>query len=485
MVLVNDKLGSIRVIEASITGNADADLTELTIRADRSGGDLIALWHLSDVDKIIAELPAYAQQTLKSKGQVDWRDWDIFYIPDKILCIAYQHGKNYKFYDLAQYFPDYEYQGADLAERAADELEHALHVMGIWAKKLTSPAAIFEDYYGKHLDIPTFRDFGERYMELMEYAAECAGNEWNELFQIGYTPCAYSMDLRSAYALQMAKLLDNRPKYMEIKQSVDYQPDAAYGYCKVDLDIFPKVAIHPILKVGNHNELYSPVGSWRGYYTKAQLDFIRRHKIGDFDIINGWWLFPTKIVAPLAQIVPRVLAFKEHDNPKVRDLAKWMLNGFAGKFNEEYKTRVGDLYNPMWHAEIVTRCAMQVCAAIYHELATQTITPDNIIQVKVDEFKVDKKLPTIPAGFKETSGECLAISQDNVFFGKQHLDGLGLKEAMELLTAHPNTSYYEKNGAAIDLYRNNPTRDFSELPHTGKELLSKRYRSKPKYIEEV
>jgi hypothetical protein len=481
VVLVNDKVNSIKVIEAKVTGDADADLNALTIQSDR---EFAALWNLRDVENIIKELPKYAQETLKSKGQVDWRDWDIFYIPNKILCIAYQHGKNYKFYDLAQYFPDYEYQGVEFAEKCATELEHALHLMGIWPRKLTSPAAIFEDTIGKHLDLPTFRHF-EDYMGLMEYAAECAGNEWNELFTIGHWANAYSYDLKSAYANQMAQLLDNRPRCMSILESDQYQPAAAYGYCKVDLDIKPSVKIHPILKVGANGELSSPVGSWRGYYTKAQLDFITYWKIGDFDILNGWWLTPKTIVKPLEHVIPRVLAFKEHDNPKVRDLAKWMVNGFGGKFNEEYKDRVGDLYNPMWHAEMVTRCAMQVCGAIYKEIIRKNITPDNIIQVKVDEFKTDVKLPTIPDGFKESSGECLAVSTENVFFGKQHPDGLDIKGAMELLTAHPNTGYYEKNGVVLDLFRYDVTRDFEDLPRSGKELLERVYRSKPKYIEEV
>jgi hypothetical protein len=357
-------------------------------------------------------------------------------------------------------------------------LEHALHIMGIWPKKLSSPAAIFQDYYGKHLDLPTYKDFMPEHSGLLEYAAECAGNEWNEIFKIGKFDC-FSYDRKSAYSNEMIKLLDNRPKYMQIVEAPEYIPEAEYAYCKCDIEINDNVTLHPILNIGANGILTAKTGEWTGYLTKGQMDFIKRWQIGDYEIINGWWLIPKTKVRPLEQFIPRILAFKEHPNKLVKYLAKMMVNGFAGKFNEEYKERVGNLYNPMWSAEIITGNALDLAATIY-----RTKSFKDIIQVKVDEFKTTKKLAEIPDGYKESSGECLVIDNENVFYKNQHPDGFNLQQAMAIMTEHPNVGYFERGGAVIDLFKLALTRDFKKLPETNADLLNNIYESKPLTIGE-
>ena len=500
MVLVNDKVGSFKVIELIITGDAHVDLSNLIEQGEAFFWDLD-----QSIAALFAELPLDINKAIYLHGKAIWQGWDIFYITNKIFCVSYQYGANFKYYNLSQYFPDIENPGIDIAQRCADELEHALHIMGIWPKKMSSPAAIFEDYYGKHLDLPTFKHFGMEYSGLFEIAAACAGNEWNELFKLGYFENAYCYDRRSAYGLEMAQLIDNRPEYNLIKESSDYQPDADFGYCKCDIEIKSSVTLHPIPHIDNNGVLSYKTGSWRGKLTKGQMDFIKRWQIGDWEIINGWWIKTKKVVKPLEQFIPRVLAFKEHENAEVRFLAKTMVNGFGGKFNEEYKERVGDLYNPMWSAEIITRNAMKVCETIYRNKCW-----DDIIQVKVDDFKTTKKLAVIPAGWKESSGELLAATPENVFFGNQHPSGLGLEEALSMLREHPRLGYYEKitrdvvtlaeaqkskmpknvgrekdKIITIDLYRNNVERDFGKLPLMGGELLDNIYKSKPYFVEEA
>jgi hypothetical protein len=123
---------------------------------------------------------------------------------------------------------------------------------------------------------------------------------------------------------------------------------------------------------------------------------------------------------------------------------------------------------------------MKICATVY-----QNKCWNDVISIKVDDFKLSKKLPAIPEGFKESSGECLAINAEQVFFGKQHPEGLDLKTALNMLREHPEVGYYEKNGAIIDLWRNFPDREFMALPKTGRDLLDNIYVSKPKYIEEA
>lgn len=486
---VNDKVGSIKVVKAVATGNANTDLNNLTTQYPSDG--IAAFWDLNaSIEPILNELPKYALTALRDKGKCIWREWDLFFMPGKVFCVCYNGGRNYLYYNLSQYFPmdddvtkdDYDkwlFDYVEMPQRLADELEHALHIMGIWPKKLSSPAAIFEDYYGKHLFLPNYKDFMPEYSRLLEYAAECAGNEWNEVCQLGHWNECWSYDRRSAYGLEMAQLLDNNPKYMSIVESDKYIPEADYAYCKCDIEIKDNVTLHPIINIAHDGSLSCKTGEWTGYLTKRQMDFIKRWQIGDYEIVNGWWLTAKTRVNPLAQFIPRFLQFKEHPNKLVSFLAKNMINGFAGKFNEEYKERVGDLYNPMWSAEIITGNALNLAATIY-----RTKAYDNVIQVKVDEFKTTKRLDAIPDGYKESSGECLAIDNLSVFYYNQHPDGIDYKQAIAMLTEHPNISYYKQGNAVIDLVRKELTRDFKETPFTGAELLNNIYKSKPYTIGE-
>jgi hypothetical protein len=500
MVLINDKIGTFKVIELVTTGDAFTDLAYL-IEQDNA-----FFWDLDQsLSLLFAELPEEVCKALYLHGKALWRGWDLFYIPEKIFCVSYDYGKNFKYYNLAQFFPDIENPGIDIAQRCADELEHALHLMGIWPNKMSSHATIFEEYYGKHLDLPTYKHFMPEYSGLLEYAADCAGNEMTEIYKMGHWDKAYSYDRISAYGNEMANLVDNRPDYNTIRESSEYQEDADFGYCKCDVEIFSKTLVHPIMKIESNGELSMKVGTWRGKYTKAQLDFIKKWGIGDYEIVNGWWLKTKKVVKPLAQVIPRFLAFKEHGNPLVRELTKRMVNGFGGKLNEEYKERVGDLYNPMWSAEIITRNAMRICETIYRNKCW-----NDLISIKVDDFKLAKQLPSIPDGFKESSGECLAISADNVFYNNQHPNGLNLQEAMAMLTEHPNIGYHEKKipklitlkeayqmkrpkdigkektlVVSLDLFRNSVNRDFEAIPLNGHSLLNNVINSKPIFIEEA
>jgi hypothetical protein len=484
MYQVNDKVGGIKIIQPIVTGDADYDLNNLTIQY---GNGMSAFWDLNaSVTPIINQLPKYALKSLKDKGKCIWRDWDLFYIPSKIFSVCYKGGKNFLFYNLSQYFPEVANPGDDIAERCAEELEHALHIMGIWPNKLSSPAAIFQDYYGKHLSLPTYKDFMPDYTRMLEYASECAGNEWNEVFKIGHFKSCYSYDRKSAYANEMINLLDNRPKYMRIVESAEYHEDADYGYCDCDIEIYDKTLIHPIFNIAHDGVISAKTGEWRGKLTKGQMDFIRRWDIGDYEINNGWWLTARTEVKPLEQIVPRILKFKEHPNELVNYLAKTMLNGFAGKFNEEYKERVGDLYNPMWSAEIITRNAMNICAEIYKNKCW-----DKLIQVKVDEFKLTDQLDAIPDGYKESSGDCLAIDNNNVFYRNQHPDNITYNQAIDLLNIHPNMGYYKQGDAVMDIFRLSVSRDFGKLPESGGDILNDIYNSIPisldsdKFIEDT
>ncbi len=180
---MNDKTDSIKVIEAQFSDDYSAN-NDYLISQDTA--PFMAFWDLdTQLAPLFASYPKYVQEALYKDGKCKWGLWDAFYIPRKIFVICKDRGANHKFYHLKQFFPEYEYQGLDIANRMAQELESALHDMGIWPRKLSSPVAIYEDYYMEHLDLPTFADVPEQSRKILSYAGQC-DNEWCENFKVGY-----------------------------------------------------------------------------------------------------------------------------------------------------------------------------------------------------------------------------------------------------------------------------------------------------------
>ena len=467
------------------------------------------LWCFWDLDQtaapLLSTLPLSAQKDLYKNGKVVWNKYDIFYEPTKILCICYDGGENVKFYNLCQYFPDYELSmpaDIDIAERCVQELSNALQSMGIWTKTLTSPAAIYENYYMGTLDIPTVNDISKFDRSLLEFAINCADKEWTETFKIGHFNKVYEYDISGAYPNIVRNLYD--PRDMEVKQSEDYQ-DSIYGYALCEFEIIDKAMACPIVFVDPSGKQSNPTGFRRDYLTKAEIDFIRRYKIGTVDVIDGWWLSPRVKVQPLEHVLERLLEYKKSSVPLVKFLAKEMSAGIYGKFGQEFRNGVGKYYNPVWFAETSSQCRLKVGEFIYKNKCW----PD-LIQVRKDSVMTTRPLELSPGWRLSYEGEALVISNDLTFLENRHPKHWTLEEVKTLFTEHPNTAYYEKKLesvvtledahkrkaykelglgkhaiSSVDLFRVNYTRQFRKMPECGGDVMKRVYESSPLTTDKI
>ena len=103
----------------------------------------------------------------------------------------------------------------------------------------------------------------------------------------------------------------------------------------------------------------------------------------------------------------------------------------------------------------------------------------------------------------------LVVSSGNIFLGDKHPKGLYIDDVLGMIKANPNDQYYsrehkrkvtlheaiqygeiEKLGqeqtthSSLDLLLMEQDREFESLPRTGRELLEKHYKSKPRVIKE-
>lgn len=462
----------------------------------------VKLWVFYDLDAVLAAviggMPLTAQKDLATKGKVVWRGFDMFYEPRKIFCICKDGGENHKYYNLSQYFPDYDLSDPMVAERCVQELENALQSMNIWTDTLTSPAAIYEKYYMHNLNIPKAADMVEMDRGLLEYAVNCADREWTETFKIGHFDEVWEYDVSGAYPNIMRYLYD--PRYMEVLQSPDYQPEAVYGFCKYEGEIDRRVKVCPIIYIDQSGSHSTPVGYRKDFISKDELDFTSRFHLGHLDIIDGYWLFMKTEVQPLEHVLKRLLEFKTSPIPLVQFLAKEMSVGIYGKFGQEFRGGVGDFFNPIWFAETSIQCRLKVGEFIYKNKCW-----DNLIQVRKDSVMVDRPLEHIPNGWRLAyHGEAIVISNDLTFLENRHPRHWTLGEVKKRFTEEPRTAYYEKKLASVvtlddaakrkayqelgrrgqtissvDLYRLRVDREFDDLPRTGGDVMTNVYCSKP------
>jgi hypothetical protein len=486
-------------------------------------------WNLDDTVALICRFlykeaaeRLYRTKRLMVKCPVgrDMVTFELFYIPDKVFSVERKakrlQGTKYVYdraslYGLDQYFAFETFsnipKSLEETKNLAKHLRKTLKDMGFNPKKLTSPAAIYEECMLANLDLPTYKDIPE---QANQYAYMCGGELWIEAHKIGLFKSIVDWDQISAFPSVIATLIDTRN--CEWVHSKEYVENAVYGYCKGIVTINDDVQISPILLKRQNCVDLSPTGTWPTYLTKQQLDFILRTKRGSFDMEDGWWAIEKKSGNyELQNIVRSLIALRGKD--KLTDfLAKRMATGgLYGKLGEEHDTDFGKHFNPCWFAEISTRVGIEDCRFIDdHKLQ------GCLIHIGVDGIMLDQeKLPDdfyLTADEQKTwkkayEGEALISSSGMVLQGTKRPHGLDLAMVKSMIRQEPDLIEYRKPvknrvtlgealqgkfselGMEVDKMATlsllvDHDRVFSKLPRTGKELL-KQYSSRPFKIEEL
>ncbi len=465
---------------------------------------------LRDLDRelapLIGLLPLYVREGLKSRKPVDWQDYTLFYVPATLFSVTH-NGIRKTLYHLQQYFPDKDLSDLEIAQLAANELEAALHQMKVWPSKLTSPIGICEDRLMRGWNIPNVGDLPEWLMDArVEYLAlKNAGYVWNEVLQIGHWDKVYAYDMRSAFARQFIPMLDLR--YGVWRESKEYLPDADYGWCDCNLYLRQEAVVHPFIHTNpDMSDPHTPTGNWRRTLNKQQIDFIRGKRLGEVEILAGyWWRHDTKVM-PFEHVIKRLLAFKDSPNPTIQFLAKRMAAGIWGKLIERRNGDYTDNLNPYYADLASTGVQLEVCREIYR----QHCWP-NLLAVLTDEMVLDKPLSQIPDGWKLAyEGEAVVVKPGLVWMGERHPANFTLDTLKNMVAGHPRKAFYqvakedtltledalqEKNLKAIgqrkqafttlDLFAINPQRRYDKLPKSGEELLSQVFKSSPAHIAEI
>ena len=436
--------------------------------------------------------------------------FSIFYVPDKVFSINHIPTKlKANLYELQQYFPELpEPQNTEELVMLGELLLQELGKMGLKpTTKLTSPIAIYDECIMSKMDLPQVKDMP---VEAAEMAMRCSGRLWIESHQIGHYDIIHDYDLVSAFPSITKELVDTR--LCEWKQSDKYQKKAVYGYTKCEVTIYDWVVVSPII-AEVEDGLISPVGTWETFLTKEELDFIDRHKIGNYKIQDGWWAISKKkgeLRKPLYAPMTKLLSYKQRSELQGL-LAKRMSTGVYGKFGEERKEEFGEHFNPCYFAEISTQTRLRVAEFLYaHGIGPRVSGKyDTLVHIGVDGVLLTEPVENGSSRWKLAyKGEALVVSSGLVYTERTKPKGLRLNDIQEMIARHPRRGYYAKGvvrrltlgdslaqhrlrdigkeiefSSSISLIEQEHDRKFSKLPKTGEALLGNKYKSVPRRME--
>jgi len=465
-------------------------------------------WELdTTVAPLLRLLGTKVCKSLQSSHKGYLPPFSIFYVPNKVFSITHLPTKvRCQLYELQQYFPELpEPANTDELVMLGQKLIYELKKMSLEPTKLTSPIAIYEECVMSKMNLPKLKDMPK---EAAEMTYRCSGRLWIESHILGYWEKAYDYDMASAFPSVAKELIDTRD--CEWAQSKKFMKSAIYGYVKCKVAIDNWVMVSPII-MEIEDGLVSPTGTWETYLTKGELEFITKHNIGCYEIIDGWWAIPrvkkNKLSKPLYTPMTKLLSFKQRTGLQTL-LAKRMSNGLYGKLGEDRTEEFGPHFFPCWFAEISTQTRLRVAEFLY----AYGIGPgvgkgyDTLIHIGVDGALLSEPVENSGNGkWKLVSGsDVLVVSSGLVYTRVTKPKGLRLTDILEMIAEHPRKGYYAKGvvrrltlgdslaqsrlqdigkemefQSSINLIKQEHDRKFKKVPKTGEALLKNKYVSVP------
>lgn len=341
-------------------------------------------------------IPEKACKKLLETTDLEYKGYNFQYMPGKWFAIKDTQTNQWAgFSDMAQYnqidnmehlenSPNY---CSQIAKATGERVYSALTKLGLSPKSLTSPISAFNKEVLSKIDLPSIDDIPD---EAAEYAYQCCKGSWIEAFQIGHFEDTLDFDIRSAYGSELAKLIDFR--YGRWIQSKEYQPDAIYGYCKGIVMI--QQSFSPILYKSN-SQTYTPTGSWETYLTKNEVDYIYKWNAGTFEIEDGWWWIPEdskfgheydKVLEPIIKLL--YIQKQQSANNFEDNIIKRIISGIWGKFGEYTEKGFGELFNPVWCAEVETNIRLKVAEFVLSNKLQEdllSVTVDGVLIKNIDQ----------------------------------------------------------------------------------------------------
>lgn len=322
-----------------------------------------------------------------------------FYVPGKSFSIRDSVRDTVgdrpfsNFSDASQYIPHWELaefnndiEKAEIAKITGEIVYKTLEKLNLHPTALTSPIRAYQKEILDKMNLPNIDDIPYE-AGLMAY--KCCHGGWVESFQKGHFDEAWDYDITSAYPYYLSQLMDTR--HGTWYESDQYVHTAIYGYAKCKVNI--ESPFSPIILSVSREASFTPVGEFETYLTKGDIDFIKLFKLGDVQVINGWWWLPERnpetqnatVYRPLKKRMIELFTIKESSEGLSKEIVKRIMSGCWGKLLEvrgdakKDEDGFGNQFNPVWGAEVEAQTRLAVARFVLsHNLFS------NLLSIAVD-----------------------------------------------------------------------------------------------------
>jgi hypothetical protein len=178
------------------------------------------------------------------------------------------------------------------------------------------------------------------------------------------------------------------------------------------------------------------VGSWEGWLTKDEIEFIVSNCLGDVEILDGYWFVPDRYHRPFTEIVGKLRQMRNRSEKRGdllgKNIGKITAASMQGKFMQTYLVdglRVtGGAFNPVYAATITSRVRLKVA-----ELALENW--EDVLMLMVDGILTTRPLG-VPKQWKLShQGKGVVVSH-----GGYDIEG---RETVEKLTESLQESWQD------------------------------------------
>ena len=483
-----------------------------------SGESIRVVWDLDGFRApVLRHLPADGLERLsKFDGELTFQGHELYYLGGRMFRV----GKA-RFYGIRDFWGSLtdERPNLDVVLARATALLDALDRIGLPnPRKLTSAIAVFEDSeWGKALyeSLPKGFDLPDDCLEILEYAGTANGKDWVSNHRIGHFAEGeiFDYDITSSYPSIAARLPDLRDlRYWKATKLGDREmsavlgvlcgsfaldPDAEFAHCSPIIGMVGELPGNPLGKL--------PVDD----YSIAEVRFVLDNGLGTFKMRDGWFAEPAtdEVRYPLKDIMTSLYQGRE-GSPLARSVTKAIANSLIGKMVETRVGRDGMVYGPLrndlYHATITSQARIDVAQF----LIDHQVTADELCCVQTDGVKLTRDIPLSGNGMgtwvNKGSSATVILSPYKVYAADARPYRLTYADLTALIHAKPTQQRYAKTVThtvtlvqAIRNYEDitrvgelleTPTsvdlidlgaeqnRVYSDLPRTGRGLLSGRYR---------
>lgn len=363
---------------------------------------------------------------LQANGELLTEPYLIKHRAGKFLSIKKGHywGSPFaNFSDMSQYtsaeFEDkkdveYCFEKARFAQSVGAEVYAAMLSIGLTPNSLTSPINAYYKQVLSKANLPTIDDMPE---EVGYYAYQCCQGSWLEAFQLGHWDVAYDYDINSAYPYELYQLLDIREGEWAKAEGSAWIPEAEYAFCKGI--VHNRAGVSPVIFSKEENEEnkdnlnYTPTGRWERFLSKKKIEFIRERMNCEFEMADGWFWIPKKRATVLEPLIAQLWHQKQDSEGIAREVIKRTMSGIWGMFLQATEEGFGDMFNPVYGAEVESNVRVRVAKFIdSNQLAPIHVSLDGVLSTnkpRLMSYQKKQRNGNIALGEWELASEAPAI----------------------------------------------------------------------------